>query len=271
MFGPTTRKAWSEWVKKASGKESSDDDNNNAGLLNAKNLLIHLFHNFSLSLGKVQNQKKRVKRKISPRANKPAVLKPRPGRKPKGRLARQKKKKPIKINGLDLLHSKTLLSTSNQVQGQKLPPAPGCVDQQLPSLVLAQAAAPQIVHSEVEPKNSNEPYGLQVLLDSVRTSYMQFIHHMQTPDFKVSVQMSIKAEKERHAKIKNRASQLEKQIQVLITDSVNLLKTRMNEIGIVANNPSDLLSSAKDIVQSHKELQNKLANIQRDVRFFYRK
>lgn len=31
LFGPTTRKAWSEWVKKASGKESSDDDNNNAG------------------------------------------------------------------------------------------------------------------------------------------------------------------------------------------------------------------------------------------------
>jgi len=206
-----------------------------------------------------------VKRKIAPRANKPVVLKPRPGRKPKGRLARTKKKKPIKINGLDLLHSKTLLSTSNQVQGQKLPPAPGCVDQQLSSLLLAQAAAPETVHSEVAPKNSSEPYGLQVLLDSVRTSYMQFIHHMQTPDFKVSVQMSIKAEKERHAKIKNRASQLEKQIQVLITDSVSLLKTRMNEIGIVANNPSDLLSSAKDIVQSHKELQNKLSSIQRDV------
>jgi hypothetical protein len=31
VIGPTTRKAWSEWVKKASGKESSDDDNNNAG------------------------------------------------------------------------------------------------------------------------------------------------------------------------------------------------------------------------------------------------
>jgi len=218
-----------------------------------------------LFLGKVQAQKKRVKRKISPRSSKPVALKSRPGRKPKGRIARQKKKKTIKINGLDLLHSETLLSTSNQMQGQKLPPAPGCVDQQLTSLVLAEAAVPAVVHSEVEPKNSKEPYGLQVLLDSVRTSYMQFIHHMQTPDFKVSVQMSIKAEKERHAKIKNRASQLEKQIQVLITDSVALLKTRMNEIGIVANNPSDLLSSAKDIVQTHKELQNNLASLQRDV------
>ncbi|CAB3364886.1 Hypothetical predicted protein [Cloeon dipterum] len=244
VYGPTTRHAWNVYTMKASGKEScSDDDNNNAG--------------------KVQAQRKRVKRKMSPRPNKPNVLK-RPGRKPKGKIARQKKKKKININGLDLLHSETLLSTSNQMQGQKLPPAPGCVDQQLPSLILVENA-PSIVHNEVEPRNSLEPYGLQVLLDSIRTSYMQFIHHMKTPDFKVSVQMSIKAEKERNAKILNRASQLEKQIQVLITDSVALLKTRMNEIGIVANNPSDLLSSAKDIVQTHKELQGSLAHLQREV------
>ncbi|XP_059477589.1 histone-lysine N-methyltransferase, H3 lysine-79 specific isoform X2 [Neocloeon triangulifer] len=245
VYGPTTRHAWNVYTMKASGKEScSDDDNNNAE--------------------KMQAQRKRVKRKISPRSGKQTALK-RPGRKPKGKIARQKKKRAIKINGLDLLHSQTLLSTSNQAQGQKLPPAPGCVDQQLPSLILVENCAPSIVHNEVEPRNSLEPYGLQVLLDSIRTSYMQFIHYMKTPDFKVSVQMSIKAEKERNAKIMNRASQLEKQIQVLITDSVALLKTRMNEIGIVANNPSDLLSSAKDIVQSHKELQNNLASLQREV------
>lgn len=35
-------------------------------------------------------------------------------RKTKGRLKRAKNKRPVKISGLDLLHSKTLLSTSTR-------------------------------------------------------------------------------------------------------------------------------------------------------------
>lgn len=71
--------------------------------------------------------------------------------------------------------------------------------------------------------------------------------------------------KERNQKLQSRAAQLEKQIKVLIDDSVALLKTRMTELGINASCPTDLLSKAKEIVLRHKELQAKVTKLQAQV------
>lgn len=70
---------------------------------------------------------------------------------------------------------------------------------------------------------------------------------------------------ERNQWLMNRAAQLEKQIKVLIDDSVSLLKARMNELGINANSPGDLLAKAKEIVCRHKELQAKASKLQLQV------
>lgn len=70
---------------------------------------------------------------------------------------------------------------------------------------------------------------------------------------------------ERNQKLKSRASQLDKQINVLISDSVALLKARMTELGIHASNTVDLLARAKEIVGRHKELQSKASKLQAQV------
>lgn len=70
---------------------------------------------------------------------------------------------------------------------------------------------------------------------------------------------------ERNQRLQNRAAQLEKQIKVLIDDSVALLKARMNELGINATSPVDLLAKAKEIVCRHKELQAKASKLQVQV------
>jgi H3 lysine-79-specific histone-lysine N-methyltransferase len=70
---------------------------------------------------------------------------------------------------------------------------------------------------------------------------------------------------ERNQKLKSRAAQLEKQIKVLIDDSVALLKARMSELGINASSPGDLLAKAKEIVLRHKELQAKASRLQAQV------
>ncbi|KAG8292493.1 hypothetical protein J6590_037623 [Homalodisca vitripennis] len=70
---------------------------------------------------------------------------------------------------------------------------------------------------------------------------------------------------ERQEKLHSRAAQLDKQIKVLIDDSVALLKTRMAELGINASCPTDLLSKAKEIVLRHKELQARVAKLQLQV------
>lgn len=70
---------------------------------------------------------------------------------------------------------------------------------------------------------------------------------------------------ERNQKLKSRASQLDKQISVLISDSVALLKARMSELGIHASNTVDLLAKAKEIVGRHKQLQSKASRLQAQV------
>lgn len=177
-------------------------------------------------------------------------------------MKKTKPKKQIKINGLDLLHSETLLSTSPQAVSKQLPPAPGTVDQKLTTL-----SSEVIVHDELDiPKEpASTPYGLQVLLDMFKGHYMQILQQMRYPNYKTLIKNQIEDEKDRNEKLKNRAAQLEKQIKVLIDDSVALLKARMSELGINATSPVDLLTKAKEIVCRHKELQAKASKLQGQV------
>lgn len=125
----------------------------------------------------------------------------------RGRVKKGKPKKTIKINGLDLLHDQTLLSTSPQGKthpifssfhnfiflaiGKKLPPAPGCVDQQLTAL------STELVHDELDIPQApaNTPYGLQILLDMFRAQYINMIKQIKSPAYKVNVENQIKQEK----------------------------------------------------------------------------
>lgn len=94
------------------------------------------------------------------------------GRKPRGRVGKrgggQRNKRKIQITGLELLHTQTLLSTQTASEGQKLPPAPGCIDQQLTWINSVPGTIP--VHEEIPPSQAiladdatKVPYGLTVM------------------------------------------------------------------------------------------------------------
>lgn len=171
------------------------------------------------------------------------------------------RKRNFKIVGLDLLHSHTLSSTNTQTLGKRLPPAPGTVDQQLTSLTGSMR------HEELDipPAPSDTPYALQILLDLFRNQFMQQLDQMRNPACKETVNKQIIDEKERNKNLLNRVNQLEKQIKVLIDDSVALLKARMNELGIEMTSQNDLLAKAKEIVHRHKDLQVMAAKLQAQV------
>ncbi|KAH9641292.1 hypothetical protein HF086_005773 [Spodoptera exigua] len=210
------------------------------------------------------------------------------------RAARAKRRRaaPAAIAGLDLLHSTTLASTLhngavsifalvtgivlkvivsmrghvNKSPGaQVTAPPPGCVEQRLSALGVSLQPASRL-HSELDiPRAPAAPYSLQLLLDMFRDQYLAFIARMNTPEYAHEIRQQIDKEKERNQKLKSRASQLDKQINVLISDSVALLKARMSELGIHANNTVDLLAKAKEIVGRHKELQSKASKLQAQV------
>ncbi|CAG9855378.1 unnamed protein product [Phyllotreta striolata] len=244
-YGPTTRKAWSDYCSiKGKSSQSEEEMQTSKNKRQPKKLRRKVNRN---SKGQLQQDKGQPK----------VVGKPR-----RGRVKKAKAKKQIKINGLDLLHNETLLSTSPQASGKKPPPAPGCVDQKLTTL-----SSDLIVHNELDipEQPSDTPYGLQVLLDMFKGHYMQMLNQMKNPHYKSMVDSQIEDEKERNRKLKSRAAQLEKQIKVLIDDSVALLKARMSELGINATSPVDLLAKAKEIVCRHKELQAKASKLQGQV------
>ena len=216
-----SRKAWSDFVKEKSS--NSEDD------MRAE------------KKRKMAKSKKGVPRKM-----------------PKGRI--RKPKRPIKIDGLDILHSKTLLSTSDQTIGMRLPPAQGCVDEHLA------AYAGTMIHEELDVPSSTEiPYALKILLDVYKAQFMGYIDSMKSAAFKENLHRQIESKRDEYKRLMNRTGQLEKQIKVLVEDSVVLLKARMQELGINTTSQNDLLCKAKEIVGKHKELQIMANKIQQQV------
>ncbi|XP_059607611.1 histone-lysine N-methyltransferase, H3 lysine-79 specific [Phlebotomus argentipes] len=248
VTGPTTRRAWSDWCSSKDKSSQSEEDSYNSSSRGAPQK-------------KPQSQQPKKSKKIVRKKNVASSSSLDTQAKKRGRIRKGKQRKNLKIVGLDLLHSKTLLSTSVEVLGKKLPPAPGCVDQQLTSLT------GNMEHSELEiPTAPGEtPYALQILLDMFRNQFMQTLEQMRTPSYKENITQQIERERERNKKLLNRANQLEKQIRVLIDDSVALLKARMKELGISSSSQNDLLSKAKEIVGRHKELQATATRLQNQV------
>ncbi|XP_053667543.1 histone-lysine N-methyltransferase, H3 lysine-79 specific [Anopheles marshallii] len=274
VVGPTTRKAWSDWN---SGKECktspSEEENNNSPVLRNGRIPVATKKRRKITRTKAPGKKSELaaataaaNREMgvgtSASAAAAAAAAAMVGGKKRGRVkGKGRQRRPLNIAGLDLLHNETLLSTSDQMIGKRLPPAPGCVDQQLTSL------AGDMQHNELDIPDapSETPYALQILLDLYKAQFMKTIEAMRKPSYRDNVQQQFDREKERNQWLMNRAGQLEKQIKVLIDDSVALLKARMNELGISTTSQNDLLCKAKEIVGRHKELQVMAAKLQNQV------
>ncbi|KFB36864.1 histone h3 methyltransferase [Anopheles sinensis] len=262
VAGPTTRKTWSDWNSSKEGKTSpSEEENNNSPVLRNGRIPVATKKRRKITRNKVSVKKSDLAAAAASSAVAAVAVAAMVGGKKRGRVKKGRQRRPLNIAGLDLLHNETLLSTSEQMIGKRLPPAPGCVDQQLTSL------AGDMQHNELDiPEAPSEtPYALQILLDLYKTQFMKAIEAMRKPTYKDNVQQQIEREKERNQWLLNRAGQLEKQIKVLIDDSVALLKARMNELGISTTSQNDLLCKAKEIVGRHKELQGMAARLQNQV------
>lgn len=256
--GNRTRRTWSE-VTNYKDKSSHSDDEENNNSRNRKQNVLKKRKKLTRKAATKQvpainaTQTNGVQKKRPAKANATSVT----------TISNKKggRKRNFKIIGLDLLHSHTLSSTSTQVLGKRLPPAPGCVDQQLTSLT------GNMTHEELQIPSapSDTPYALQILLEMFRNQYMQALEQMRNPSHKENVNKQLYDEKERNKNLVNRVNQLEKQIKVLIDDSVALLKARMNELGIEMTSQNDLLAKAKEIVGRHKDLQVTAAKLQSQV------
>ncbi|XP_036674926.3 histone-lysine N-methyltransferase, H3 lysine-79 specific [Drosophila suzukii] len=294
--GPMTRKVWSDWCSSKGKSSQSDDEENNNSNSNGGSNAGSMVGGTVGRQARAATQKKRKKltrkaaiasksaaaaqreaeavaaaaaaalasKDSSSKEDQPRAASAGPGR--KGRMKKGARgRKSLKIVGLEALHKQTVLSTSLDSMTKKLPAAPGTVDQQLTALLTENMAHTEL---DIPAAPQDTPYALQILLDVFRSQYTTMIEHMKSSAYVPQVQKQIAQEQERMARLKNRASQLDKQIKVLIDDSVALLKVRMNELGIHVNSPNDLIAQAKEIVGRHKDLQHTASRMRNEVTFY---
>ena len=110
------------------------------------------------------------------------------------------------------------------------------------------------------------PYGLHILLESMKKQYVKMVQQMQSKEYKDSIIDQIDKEKEKKDALTKKVKTLETQIDGLLHDSLGLLKARLSELGIDADTPTEFIERAKGIVCSHNDLQKKRSCIEAEIR-----
>jgi len=168
------------------------------------------------------------------------------------------------LEELDMMHQASI----NQIQEcnttNELPT--GCMDEKLNVLTPVEMTHEDIPLHVYTADGQQIPYGLHVLLESMKKQYLKMVTNMQTKEYADNIQDQIVAEKERKEQLTKRVKQLENQIDNLIQDSLGLLKARLRELGITAGTPTEFIEKAKGIVCSHNDLQKKRGGLESEIR-----
>ena len=170
-----------------------------------------------------------------------------------------------RISGLDLLHDTTMFNIEESNKDVSAPS--GCVNERLnkdhPEKLVHEELTTSLVTGE---DGKPIPFQLQVLLDKTKKQYLSFIRHIQDPLFKEKIKAEIEEEKKKKEDFVKREKQLRSQIDNLVNDSLNLLKTRLNELGIQAKTPPEFIEKAKGIVCQHHDLQRNKTSLESEIR-----
>lgn len=125
--------------------------------------------------------------------------------------------------------------------------------------------SPAAVACRLLPASDDDIPGLQQLLDSVKTMYVQFVRRMATDNYRQDVENEIRAETARREILSRRVDRLETEISGLLQSGVDHLHSRLDEIGIEASCPMEFLDEAKTIVQVHSTLKGHAISLQQTV------
>merc|ERR1719242_1684336 len=174
------------------------------------------------------------------------------------------KSKLANLDELDMLHHAAINQINDYNHSTELPT--GCVDEKLNILTPRELIHEEIPLHVYTADGQQIPYGLHVLLESMKKQYVKMVAQMQSKEYKENIQEEILKERGRKDLLTKRVKQLENQIDNLIQDSLGLLKARLRELGINATAPTDFIERAKGIVCSHNDLQKKRGGLEAEIR-----
>ena len=172
---------------------------------------------------------------------------------------RKKSLRNTDMEELEAMHQAALKEIEDCNETKVLPT--GCMDERLDVQEPMEMTHEDLPLHVYTADGQQIPYGLHVLLESMKRSYLKMVENMQGDAYAEGIQEEVEREKERKEQLTRRVKQLENQIDNLIQDSLGLLKARLRELGINATAPTDFIERAKGIVCSHNDLQKKRGKV----------
>jgi len=177
---------------------------------------------------------------------------------------RKKSLRNTDMEELEAMHQAALKEIEDCNETKVLPT--GCMDERLDVQEPMEMTHEDLPLHVYTADGQQIPYGLHVLLESMKRSYLKMVENMQGDAYAEGIQEEVEREKERKEQLTRRVKQLENQIDNLIQDSLGLLKARLRELGINATAPTDFIERAKGIVCSHNDLQKKRGGLEAEIR-----
>ena len=168
------------------------------------------------------------------------------------------------LGELDLLHQASIREIHDYNATDQLPT--GCTEDKLNIQTPLELTHEEIPIHMYTADGQQIPYGLHVFLESMKKQYLAMVTQMQSKEYSDSLATQIEQEQARKDQLTKRVKQLENQIDTLLQDSLGLLKARLRELGIKADNPTLFIGKAKEIVCSHNDLQKKRSGLEAEVR-----
>ncbi|XP_038048561.1 histone-lysine N-methyltransferase, H3 lysine-79 specific-like isoform X2 [Patiria miniata] len=252
VVGPTTRRKWTEWIAKDNSKENMDKNSDDKA-------------SESSEPGKRRRKLKRTQsREVEEKTKR---KRGRPPKSVKSQDENNVTKKQSAVLGLEALHQHTV-SLSQSPPDKKDSRQIHNAQFNLPSMVTSKKKLKTSPTTLSTKQQHNVEKSLDRLLESYKQQMLDFVTYMRSPDYLHLLHVQLDQERVRQMRkdqLDARQEQLEKQIEHLRYDSMKMLNVRLDELGIEAKTPSELVEKSKEIVGKHRELQLQCEALQHQI------
>ncbi|XP_033636269.1 histone-lysine N-methyltransferase, H3 lysine-79 specific-like isoform X3 [Asterias rubens] len=249
VVGPTTRRKWTEWIQKDNTKENVDKNSDKASECSEPG----------------RRQRRRKWKDVTDQLNETETKRKR-GRPRKSGIGQDEisvTKKQSAVLGLEALHNHTV--SLSQSPPDKKDSRQSHTQFNLPSMVTSKNKIKTSPTTLSTKQQHDVEKSLDRLLDSYKQQMLQFMVYMRSPEYLKLLYMQLDQEKIRKDQLGARQEQLEKQIDHLRQDSMKLLNVRLDELGIEAKTPAELVEKSKEIVGKRREVQLQCEALQNQI------
>ena len=106
---------------------------------------------------------------------------------------------------------------------------------------------------------------VDTLMSIYRKQFLEMVETMQDENFIENISKQLHHEKKRRNKLIKKSDQLNGQIQIILKESTNMLKSYLLELGMDVREPSEFILNAQKLIEKHHDLQHRKHCLESEV------